>query len=74
MTFRLQVDSCRPSELSALIKILLGGTPVSCSNRQLWIQAVQDSFDDVPLLGSLSQTASASLGSSSSSGVQSVFG
>ena len=49
MTFRLQVDSCGPSELSALIKILLGGTPVSCSNRQLWIQAVQDSFDDAPL-------------------------
>ena len=68
VTFRLQVDSCGPSELSALIKILLGGTPVSCSNRQLWIQAVQDSFDDAP------QTASACLGSSSSSGVQSVFG
>ena len=37
------------SRLSALIKILLGGTPVRCSNRQLWIQAVQDYFDDVPL-------------------------
>ena len=49
VTLRLQVDSCRPAELSALIKILLGGTPVSCSNRQLWIQAVQDYFDDVPL-------------------------
>ena len=39
---RLQVDSCRPSDVSALIQILLGGTPVSCRNRQLWIQAVQD--------------------------------
>ena len=43
------MDSCRPAELSALIKILLGGAPVSCSNRQLWIQDVQDYFDDVPL-------------------------
>ena len=42
VTLRLQVDSCRPAELSALIKILLGGTPVSCRNRQLWLQAVQD--------------------------------
>ena len=25
------------------------GTPVSCSNRVLWIQAVRDHFDDVPL-------------------------
>ena len=49
VTLRLQVDSCRPAELSALVKILLGGTPVSCRNRQLWIQAVQDYFDDVPL-------------------------
>ena len=49
VTLRLQVDSCRPADLSALIKILLGGTPVSCRNRQLWIQAVQDYFDDVPL-------------------------
>ena len=49
VTLRVQVDSCRPADLSALIKILLGGTPVSCSNRQLWIQAVQDYFDDVPL-------------------------
>ena len=49
VTLRLQVDSCRPAELPALIQILLGGTPVSCSNRQLWIQAVQDYFDDVPL-------------------------
>ena len=49
VTLRLQVDSCRPAELSALIKILLGGTPVSCRNRQLWLQAVQDYFDDVPL-------------------------
>ena len=49
LTLRLQVDSCRPAELSALIKILLGGAPVRCRNRQLWIQAVQDYFDDVPL-------------------------
>ena len=49
VTLRLQVDSCRPAELSALIKILLGGTPVNCRNRQLWLQAVQDYFDDVPL-------------------------
>ena len=44
VTFRLQVDSCRPVELSALIK-----TPVRCRNRQLWIQAVQDYFEDVLL-------------------------
>ena len=49
VTLRLQVDSCRPSDVSALIQILLGGTPVRCRNRQLWIQAVQDYFDDVPL-------------------------
>ena len=49
MTLRLQVDSCRPSDVSALMQILLGGTPVRCRNRQLWIQAVQDYFDDVPL-------------------------
>ena len=49
VTCRLQVDSCRPAELSALIRILLGGTPVSYRNRQLWTQAVQDHFDDVPL-------------------------
>ena len=49
VTLRLQVDSCRPSDVSALIQILLGGTPVRCRNRHLWIQAVQDSFDDVPL-------------------------
>ena len=49
VTLRLQVDSCRPSDMSALIQILLGGTPVRCRNRQLWIQAVQDYFDDVPL-------------------------
>ena len=47
VTLRLQVDSCRPSDVSALIQILLGGTPVRCRNRHLWIQAVQDSF--VPL-------------------------
>ena len=71
VTLRLQVDSCRPAELSALIKILLGGTPVSCRNRQLWIQAVQDYFD---VKWSFSQTTSASLGDSSSGGVQCVFG
>ena len=49
VTLRLQVDSCRPAELSALIEILLGGTPVRCRNLQLWIQAVQDHFEDVPL-------------------------
>ena len=49
VTLRLQVDSCRPAEVSALIQILLGGTPVRCRNRQLWIQAVQDYFEDVPL-------------------------
>ena len=49
VTLRLQVASCRPAEVSALIKILLGGTPVRCRNRQLWIQAVQDYFEDVPL-------------------------
>ena len=48
VTLRLQVDSCRPAEVSALIQILLGGTPVRCRNRQLWIH-VQDSFEDVPL-------------------------
>ena len=49
VTLRVQVDSCRPADLSALINILLGGTPVICSNRALWLQAVQDHFDDVPL-------------------------
>ena len=49
VTLRLQVDSCGPSDVSAVIQILLGGTPVRCRNRQLWIQAVQDYFDDVPL-------------------------
>ena len=49
VTLRLQVDSCRPSDVSALIQILLGGTPIRCRNRHLWIQAVQDYFDDVPL-------------------------
>ena len=49
VTLRMQVDSGGPSELSALIKILLGGNPVSCRNRQLWVQALQDYFDDVPL-------------------------
>ena len=49
VTLRLQVDSCRPSDVSTLIQILLGGTPTRCRNRHIWIQAVQDSFDDVPL-------------------------
>ena len=49
MTLRLQVDSCRPSDVSTLIQILLGGTPTRCRNRHIWIQAVQDSFDDVRL-------------------------
>ena len=49
VTLRLQVDSCRPSDVSTLIQILLGGTPTRCLNRHVWIQAVQDSFDDVPL-------------------------
>ena len=49
VTLRLQVDSCRPSDVSALIQILLGGTPTRCRNHHLWIQAVQDFFDDVPL-------------------------
>ena len=49
VTLRVQVDSCRPADLSALITILLGGTPAICSNRALWIQAVQDHFDGVPL-------------------------
>ena len=49
VTLRVQVDSCRPADLSTLINILLGGTPVICGNRALWIQAVQDHFDDVPL-------------------------
>ena len=52
VTLRVQVDSCRPADLSALITISLGGTPAICSNRALWIQAVQDHFDDplFPLL------------------------
>ena len=49
VTLRLQVDSCGPSEVPALIQILLGGTPISCKHHSLWIQAVQDHFDDVPL-------------------------
>ena len=49
VTLRLQVDSCGPSDVSALIQILLGGTPIRCRNHHLWIQAVQDYFDDVPL-------------------------
>ena len=50
MTLRVEVDSCRPADLSALNTILLGGTPAICRNRLLWIQAVKDHFDDVPLL------------------------
>ena len=46
VTLRLQVDSCGPS---ALIQILLGGTPIRCRNHHLWIHAVRDYFDDVPL-------------------------
>ena len=49
VTLRLQVDSCGPSDVSALIQILLGGSPIRCRNHHLWIQAVQDYFDDVPL-------------------------
>ena len=49
MTLRLQVDSCGPSDVSALIQILLGGTPIRCRNHHLWIHAVRDYFDDVPL-------------------------
>ena len=49
LTLRVQVDSCRPADLSALTTILLGGTPAICRNRLLWIQAVKDHFDDVPL-------------------------
>ena len=37
------------ADLSALTTILLGGTPAICNNRLLWIQAVKDHFDDVPL-------------------------
>ena len=47
---RVQVDSCRPADLSALTTIWLGGTPAICNNRLLRIQAVKDHFDDVPFL------------------------
>ena len=50
VTLRVQVDSCGPADLSALTTILLGGSPAICRNRLLWIQAVKDHFDDVPLL------------------------
>ena len=50
LTLRVQVDSCRPADLSALTTILLGGTPAICRNRLLWIQAVKDHFDDVLFL------------------------
>ena len=49
VTLRLQVDSCGPSDVSALIQILLGGTPIRCRNHHLWIHAVRDYFDDVLL-------------------------
>ena len=49
VTLRVQVDSCRPADLSGLTTILLGGTSAICSNRLLWTQAVKDHFDDVPL-------------------------
>ena len=49
VTLRLTVDSCGPSDVSALIQILLGGTPIRCRNHHLWIHAVRDYFDDVPL-------------------------
>ena len=39
VTLRLQVDSCGPSDVSALIQILLGGTPIRCRNHHLWIHA-----------------------------------
>ena len=43
------MDSCSPADLLALTTILLGGTPAACTNRLLWIQAVKDHFDNVPL-------------------------
>ena len=44
VTLRLQVDSCGPSDVSALIQILLGGTSIRCRNHHLWIHAVRDYF------------------------------
>ena len=44
LTLRVQVDSCRPADLSALTTILLGDAPAICRNRLLWIQAVKDHF------------------------------
>ena len=61
VTLRVQVDSCRPADLSALTTILLGGTPAICRNRLLWIQAVKDHFDDVPPFCLLLQAATAGL-------------
>ena len=58
VTLRLQVDSCGPSDVSALIQILLGGTPIRCRNHHLWIQAVQDHFDDVPFAYALTSIVS----------------
>ena len=49
LTLRVQVDSCSPAALLALTTILLGGTPATYTNRLLWIQAVRDHFDNVPL-------------------------
>ena len=49
MLLRVQVDSCGPADLTALTTISLGGTPAICNHHLLWIQAVQDYFDDVPL-------------------------
>ena len=49
VTLRVQVDSCGPSDVSALVQILLGGTPIRCRNHHLWIHAVRDYFDDAPL-------------------------
>ena len=37
VTLRLQVDSCRPGEVLALIKILVDEIPVRCRIRRRWI-------------------------------------
>ena len=50
LILRVQVDSCGPADLTALTSILLGGTSATCHHHLLWIQAVQDYFDDVPLI------------------------
>ena len=41
VTLRLTVDSCGLSYRTALIQILLGGTPIRCRNHHLWIHAVR---------------------------------